>query len=84
MQIAVTPIGIVDERGNVALIASVDEKLHTDEHPFCSNPLCPCHETIDTSTGKLDPYFVEHIEQPRLDGLYSRNEIERIFNGWHI
>ena len=28
----------------ILVIPLEDDKLHTDEHPFCSNDACPCRE----------------------------------------
>lgn len=69
----------------VALIVTMeDENLHTDNHPFCSDILCPCHESIDRENGGVDPYYAEYIRIPYQAGLLSRAEKERIYYGEHI
>ncbi len=68
----------------LALVVDVEFKEHTDGHPFCFDPLCFCKETIDPSTGETTDYYLEHIRIPYQAGLLSRDEKERIYNGWHI
>lgn len=77
-------VAIETDQRTIALIVHVEEKLHTDAQPFCADPLCPCHERINKDTGATDPYYAEYLETPRLEGLLSRDEIERIANSWHI
>ena len=78
-------VGIQTDQHTIALVVEMeDEQLHTDEHPFCDDILCPCHMTIDPDTGNTTDYYLEHIRIPYQAGLLSRDEKERIYNGWHI
>jgi len=68
----------------LALVVDVEEKLHTDAHPFCNDFTCPCHMTVDPYTGRYPDYYYEYLEGPRRAGLLSLDEVGRIFHGDHI
>jgi len=50
-----------------------DEIVHTDEHPFCDDPACGCHDDIDL--------IMEHLEHPFDEGLLTSPEYFRIKEG---
>ena len=50
---------------NFIPVIFVDERLHTPEHPFCSNPSCPCHEDREEVAG---------VNQLVQDGLLTSSE----------
>lgn len=58
--------------GDNFAIVLPDEALHTDDHPFCYNPSCPCHE---------DPDAVATLNEAVQDGLLTPDEASRIVNG---
>lgn len=76
--------GIITAQNTVALLVDVQEKLHTDDHPFCNDLVCPCHMTVDSYTGRYPDYYYEYLEGPRRAGLLSLDEVGRIFHGDHI
>ncbi len=77
-------VGVLTTHNTLAVVIPTDYKLHTDSHPFCNDLICPCHETIDTATGKVTDYYQEYIRAPYQAGLLSRQEKERIFHGDHL
>lgn len=50
---SLTEIAAVTNSNVVLVVVMLDEKLHTDEHPTCNDPACPCHE--DTEPVCMDP-----------------------------
>lgn len=48
-----------------------DPIIHSEHYPFCTDPLCPCHQDIELFQG--------HIETPRRAGLLTAFEAIRIF-----
>ncbi|MBO0793643.1 MAG: hypothetical protein J2P36_22195 [Ktedonobacteraceae bacterium] len=52
-----------------------DELLHTEEHRFCSNPTCPCHD---------DPSLIASVAQQVDDGLLLPDEATRLVQGKQI
>lgn len=55
------------------VVIDLDERIHTDERPFCSDPLCPCHH---------DPnYKWEHVGQFLVAGKLTEDEAVRLFSG---
>jgi hypothetical protein len=54
------------------VIPMEDDLLHTEEHPFCWNPSCGCHE---------DPILLAPLTQAVLDGLLTPDEATRFVNG---
>lgn len=37
---------VITNKGKFPVLME-DEPLHTDEHPFCDDPTCPCHDEED-------------------------------------
>ncbi len=60
----------------VPVIPCEDEILHTDEHPFCDDPKCPCHQD--------SKQFFNLLTKPYLDGLCTWPEAERLYDGKQI
>jgi len=54
-----------------------DELIHTDEHPFCSDVSCPCHDIQE------GPYY-QLICQPLLAGLLTAEEANRLYFGEQV
>jgi len=50
-----------------------EEIIHTEEHPFCSDPTCPCHQDY--------LLWQELIGSPVRDGLMTYEEGKRLFAG---
>ncbi len=50
----------------------VDYLLHTDDHPFCYDGPCLCHE---------NPQAIADVHQTYLDGLVSAEDATRIVQG---
>jgi hypothetical protein len=63
---------IADELVAVIVI-QCDELVHTNEHPFCDDPACGCHDDIDL--------IMEHLEHPFDEGLLTSPEYFRIKEG---
>ena len=53
------------------IVIVVDEIIHTDEHPFCFEMDCPCHDDRQR--------IEEHFRQPIRDGLRDYDEANSIF-----
>lgn len=51
-----------------------DPIIHTDEHPFCSDCSCPCHDIQDGQ-------YYELIAKPLLGGLMTPEEANRLYFG---
>ncbi len=45
---------------------------HTEDHEFCYDPNCPCHE---------DPAAIGRLNQSVQDGLASVDDANRIYKG---
>ena len=57
----------------IVWIEDGDELIHTDEHPFCNDPDCPCHE---------DSHLVsEYITQSLDSGTLTDAEAVRVYWG---
>jgi hypothetical protein len=54
----------------VFVVVMLDEMLHTDEHPTCSDPTCPCHE--DEEPVCLDPNCPCQESKPVTTANYRR------------
>jgi hypothetical protein len=52
-----------------------DEPIHTNEHPFCDEMSCPCHEESE---------FIEQVQTWVTDGLITIEDAERIYRGQTI
>jgi hypothetical protein len=61
-----------NEEYYVTLTIPVDEIIHTDEHPFCSDPTCPC---------KSDQEAIQVVAQQVTDGLLTPCEADRLYRG---
>jgi hypothetical protein len=48
------------------------QPLHTEEHPFCGDPTCPCSENTDALT---------ELAQAIRDGLITPDDATRILKG---
>lgn len=55
-----------------------DAILHTDEHPFCHDPSCPCHDVVTGDAWQNEAYL-RLIARPLLDGLLTAEEATLIF-----
>ena len=56
-------------------VIPVDDLIHTDEHPFCGDPSCPCGE---------DQEAIGKVNQQYQDGLYTAPEATRRVRGWFL
>jgi len=56
---------------NPITIICEDPIIHTAEHPFCSDPLCPCHDDREA--------VCRAIIEPLDAGLITWDEGSRIF-----
>jgi len=59
--------------GIVYAVIMLDELVHTQDHPFCSDSSCPCHNDIKA--------FRELIELPVLHGQMTPAQGARYFYG---
>ncbi len=57
---------------NFTVVIPVDYKEHTDEHPFCYNASCGCHE---------DEANVQVVNEQFQDGLLTQEEATRTVKG---
>jgi hypothetical protein len=62
----------MDEYYVIPILEGTDYRIHTDDHPFCDDMSCPCHE---------DPENVETLGQAYADGLASTGDADRIYRG---
>lgn len=58
------------------IIVPCDFVLHADQHPFCDDETCPCHED-EQSLNEL-------LSQPVLDGVLTADEAHRLFTGRQV
>jgi len=56
----------------VVPVIPVDELEHTEGHPFCTDPHCPCKEDQDA---------IQQTYQQYQDGLLSADDRDRIYRG---
>lgn len=56
-----------------------DPIIHTDEHPWCSDPTCPCHNVVGPNSN--EEAYLQHIAYPLRDGLLTADEANRIYFG---
>ena len=54
------------------ILDGTDYREHTDDHPFCDDPTCPCKENQD-AIGELNGHYQE--------GLVSSADADRISRG---
>jgi len=57
---------------NFVLVVPDAQPLHTEEHPFCGDPTCPCSEDKETLT---------ELDQAVRDGLITLDDATRIIKG---
>lgn len=55
--------------------------VHTDEHPFCDDAVCPCHSDMSLEGCR---YYGIHISEPLEDGLMTWVEADRLFRGGQL
>ena len=54
--------------------------VHTWLHPFCDDPICPCHfVSLDNNEA-----YMTHIGEPYQAGLLTFPEMKRLFYGEQI
>ncbi|HET8845478.1 MAG TPA: hypothetical protein VFN35_28660 [Ktedonobacteraceae bacterium] len=63
-----------DDDGYVVypVLEGTDHREHTQEHPFCSDPTCPCHE---------DPENLETLQEWYDGGLIGSVDGRHIYHG---
>lgn len=71
-----TEIATVTNSNVVLVVLMEDEKLHTDEHPTCSDPTCPCHEEEAVNHANYrrlssDDFIPEYPRQPQETTWYE-------------
>lgn len=82
---ALTLIALEGFHGLALVVTLEDEPLHTDDHPFCCDLVCPCHTVLASSTKDTHTdYYAEYISNPYVAGLYSYAECQRIFHNNHL
>ena len=52
-----------------------DLLTHSDDHPFCSDPTCPCHEDAELTQPVFDAWR---------DGEMTQGEAERYMRGGNL
>jgi len=52
-----------------------DEPVHTDDHLFCSDPACPCHEESES---------LAQVQSWISDGLITTEDADRIYRGMTV
>jgi hypothetical protein len=57
---------------NFSYVIPVDDRLHTDEAPFCPISSCPCHE---------DDVEIARVSQHIQDGLLTPEEATDLVGG---
>ncbi len=57
------------------VIPMEDEIIHTDEHPFCSDLTCPCHDDLG---------LLEELNNEVEDGLLTSWEAMRTLSGLQV
>ena len=50
---------------NFAYVIWVDEILHTDDHPFCPDWSCTCHEEDQESIARVNNWVQEGLMTPQ-------------------
>ncbi|MBA2284221.1 MAG: hypothetical protein H0W02_01930 [Ktedonobacteraceae bacterium] len=61
-----------DESTVIPVIPMEDPLVHSETHPFCSDPTCPCHDDHGNITCVYDHYQ---------EGLITSDEATNIVNG---
>ena len=76
---------VTDKELTIIALQERNTSAHTDAAPFCSNLLCACHRVLkDSKKRDYTEYYEEYIGKPYRAGLYSYEEVQRIYNCWHI
>ncbi len=57
---------------NFVFVVPDTQPLHTEEHPFCGDPTCPCSEDTDART---------ELNQAIREGLITPDDATRIIAG---
>jgi hypothetical protein len=57
---------------NFVPVVPTTQLLHTEEHPLCGDPTCPCSEDTDALT---------ELDQAIRDGLITPDDATRILQG---
>jgi len=57
---------------NFVLVVPDAQPLHTEEHPFCGDPTCPCSEDKEALT---------ELDQAIREGLITLDDATRIIKG---
>lgn len=57
---------------NFIPVIPVDDKEHTQDHPFCYDNTCACHE---------NPEAISHVQQAYSDGEVTAQEATDIVRG---
>ncbi len=60
---------------NFIPVVPTTQPLHTEEHPFCGDPTCPCTEDTDALT---------ELDQAIRDGLITPDDATRILAGMTV
>jgi hypothetical protein len=70
------PLYTIGQENLVFIVTMLDDLVHTDEHPLCSDPTCPCHD--DSNVVR------EYVTKPLDNGLLTNCEAMRLFWGKQI
>ena len=57
---------------NFVPVVPTTQSLHTEEHPFCWDETCPCHDDSDAIAG---------IANAINDGIITSDDAQRIIKG---
>lgn len=58
------------------VLIPVDELIHTDETPYCTDESCPCHDDAQL--------YGEYVLTPFMDGLQTFAEANELRWGEHV
>lgn len=61
-----------EDTSNPIIIPMEDDLVHTDEHPFCDDPACGCHEA---------PEMIAEVAQEVANGLLTPQEASAFVAG---
>jgi hypothetical protein len=64
---------IVRDTRVLAVVETLDEQVHTDDHPFCDDATCECHH--DTK------YVYENVGRLLVEGKLTEDEATTLFSG---
>ena len=70
------PIFQISEQNLLLVVLLEDAPLHTNEHPFCLDPECPCKE--DETLNRM------FLTKPLDNGLLTNSEALRIYFGTQL